>query len=138
MRSYQASPAKGAEIVKAYLPLCSQLHVLKFKIFLLPEQNFLPRDQEKNSVLNLNISKCKEVLQPLTATLVLSLGNKDGILVLCPPVHMVNIVGPIVGVVYPLPSKGQLPLVAVFRPLLLHPGESRIQPVRGSWCDNGQ
>ena len=76
------------------------------------------------------------MLGQLTTTLVLSLGHKDGILVLCPPVHMVDVVGPIVGVVYPLP--GQLALVTVLRPLLLHPGESRIQPVGGSWCNNRQ
>ena len=34
--------------------------------------------------------------------------------------------------------KGQFALVTVFRPLLLYPGESRIQPVRGSWIKNGQ
>ena len=41
-------------------------------------------------------------------------------------------------VIYPLPPKGQFALVTVFRPLLLYPGESRIQPVRGSWSKNGQ
>ena len=78
------------------------------------------------------------MLGQLTTTLVLSLGHKNRILVLCPPIHMVNVVGPIVGVVYPLPAKGQLALVTVLRPLLLHPGESRIQPVGGSWCNNRQ
>ena len=78
------------------------------------------------------------MLGQLTTTLVLSLGHKNRILVLCPPIHMVDVVGPIVGVVYPLPAKGQLALVTVLRPLLLHPGESRIQPVGGSWCNNRQ
>ena len=58
----------------------------------------------------------------LTCGLVSGLGHKHGVLVLRPPVDVVDIVGPVVGVVYPLPPKGKLVLVAVLRPLLLDPG----------------
>ena len=42
---------------------------------------------------------------------------------------MVNVVGPIVRVVDPLPAKGQFTLVAVLGTLLLHPGQAGVQPV---------
>ena len=69
----------------------------------------------------------------LTSRLVGSLGNEDGVLVLRPPVDVVDVVGAVVGVIDPLPAEGQLPLVAVLWPLLLHPGQSGVQPVRGAW-----
>ena len=70
--------------------------------------------------------------QKLTSRLVGSLGNEDRVLVLRPPVDVVNVVGAVVGVVDPLPAEGQLPLVAVLWPLLLHPGQPGVQPVRGT------
>ena len=73
----------------------------------------------------------------LTSRLVGSLGNEDRVLVLRPSVDMVDVVGAVVGVVDPLPAEGELTLVAVLWPLLLHPGESGVQPVRGAcgWED---
>ena len=68
----------------------------------------------------------------LTSRLVGSLGNEDRVLVLRPSVDMVDVVGAVVGVVDPLPAEGELPLVAVLWPLLLHPGQSGVQPVRGA------
>ena len=45
---------------------------------------------------------------------------------------MVDVVGPVVRVVDPLPAEGQLVLLAVLGALLLDPGESGVQPVRGT------
>ena len=45
---------------------------------------------------------------------------------------MVDVVRPIVRVVYPLPAEGELVLLAVLGPLLLDPGQPRVQPVRGA------
>ena len=59
------------------------------------------------------------------------LGLDDGVLVLGPPVHVVDVIGPIVGIVYPLPTEGQLVVVALFQFLLLHPFQSGVQPGRG-------
>ena len=70
--------------------------------------------------------------QKLTSRLVGSLGNEDRVLVLRPSVDVVNVVGAVVGVVDPLPAEGQLPLVAVLGPLLLHPGQPWVEPVRGA------
>ena len=67
-----------------------------------------------------------------TCRLVCRLGHKDGVLVLCPPVDVVDVVSPVVGVVYPLPPERKLVLVTVLRPLLLDPGQPRVEPVRGA------
>ena len=68
----------------------------------------------------------------LTSRLVGSLCNEDRVLVLCPSVDVVDVVGAVVGIVDPLPAKRQLALVAVLRSLLLHSGQSGVQPVRGA------
>ena len=55
-----------------------------------------------------------------TCRLVGGLGHKDGVLVLRAPVDVVDVVGPVVRVVYPLPTERELALVAVFGTLLLY------------------
>ena len=66
-----------------------------------------------------------------------SFGDQDRVLVLSLPVDVVDVVGPVVRVVYPLPPEGQLVLLAVLGSLLLYPGQSRVQPVRGP-CNKKQ
>ena len=83
----------------------------------------------------LRTNSCKQSKNKLTARLIGRLGYEDRVLVLSLPVDVVDVVGPVVRVVYPLPPEGQLVLLAVLGSLLLHPGESRVQPVRGS-CNN--
>ena len=68
----------------------------------------------------------------LTGGLIGGLGNQHGVLVLGLPVDVVDVVGPVVRVVDPLPAEGQLVLLAVLGALLLDPGESGVQPVRGT------
>ena len=67
-----------------------------------------------------------------TGALVRGLCHQDGVLVLGPPVDVVDVVGAVVRVVYPLPAEGELALVTVFRSLLLHSGQARVEPVRGA------
>ena len=57
------------------------------------------------------------------------LGYEDRVLVLSLPVDVVDVISPVVRVVYPLPTEWQLVLLAVLGSLLLNPGESRIQPM---------
>ena len=73
----------------------------------------------------------------LTSGLVGGLGHQHRVLVLRPPVDVVDVVGAVVRVVDPLPAEGQLPLVAVLRPLLLHARQPGVQPVGGAWGGGG-
>jgi hypothetical protein len=45
---------------------------------------------------------------------------------------MVYVVGAVMRIVYPLPAEGELVVLAILRPLLLHARQPRVQPVRGS------
>ena len=65
-----------------------------------------------------------------TCRLVGGLGHKDGVLVLRAPVDVVDVVGPVMRVVDPLPPEGKLVLLAVLRPLLLDARQPRVKPVR--------
>jgi len=61
-----------------------------------------------------------------------SLGLQHRVLVLCPPVHMVDKVHPVHGILYLFPSIWQLILAAILKRLLLILRKPRIQPVGGS------
>ena len=56
----------------------------------------------------------------------------DRVLVLGAPVDVVDVVGAVRGVVYPLPAVRQLVHVTVFQRLLLDERQPRVQPVRGA------
>ena len=58
----------------------------------------------------------------VTCTLIDCFRHQDWVLVLSPSVDMVDVVGTIVGVVYPLPAEGQLILITIFRSLFLNSG----------------
>ena len=69
-------------------------------------------------------SKAKLILYNLIFFLKVGLGYV--------PVDVVDIIGAVVRVVYPLPAEGELVLVAVLWPLLLHPRQPGVEPVRGA------
>ncbi len=60
------------------------------------------------------------------------LGHQHGVLVLRPPVYVVDVVGAVVRVVDALPAEGQLVLLALFGAPLADARQARVQPVRGA------
>ncbi len=62
--------------------------------------------------------------------LINSLGDEDGILVLGPPIHVIDVVSSVVRIVDSLPTEGQLILVALFGSALLNARQSGVEPMR--------
>ena len=64
-----------------------------------------------------------------TCTLICSLSDKHGVLILCSPIDMVNKVSSIMGVINSFPAKRKFVIWAFFGSFLLYPRQSRIQPM---------
>ena len=84
----------------------------------------------KNETVGMDFSFCllrSELLH--TCTLICSLSDKHGVLILCSPIDMVNKVSSIMGVINPFPAKRKFVIWAFFGSFLLYPRQSRIQPM---------